>query len=259
MGRKKIDRTGEEGYNSFGSKMIISKYNDAKDMDVYFPEYNWIFEHATYNHFKKGKIKCPYEPRTLGVGYIGEGEYKTRENGKKTDEYIIWHDMLERCYDGKYQEKKSTYKGCVVEEYLLNFQHMGEWLAENYYEVPGEKMHLDKDILCKRNKIYSRGTCIFVPERINSLFTKRDNCRGNDPIGVYQLPSGNYRAQCNNGYGKPIYLGVYTTKEEAFRVYKEYKERVIKETIDSYEGKIPEPFYSRLKEAMYNYEVEIDD
>ena len=83
MGRKKIDRTGEEGYNSFGSKMIISKYNDAKDVDVYFPEYNWIFEHTTYNHFKKGKIKCPYEPRTLGVGYIGEGEYKTRENGKK--------------------------------------------------------------------------------------------------------------------------------------------------------------------------------
>ena len=26
MGRKKIDRTGEEGYNSFGSKMIISEY-----------------------------------------------------------------------------------------------------------------------------------------------------------------------------------------------------------------------------------------
>ena len=49
------------------------------------------------------------------------------------------------------------------------------------------------------------------------------------------------------------------TGEEAFRVYKEYKERVIKEVIDSYEGKIPEPHYSRLREAMYNYKVEIDD
>ena len=48
-------------------------------------------------------------------------------------------------------------------------------------------------------------------------------------------------------------------KGEAFRVYKEYKEKVIKEVIDSYEGKIPEPYYSRLKTAMYNYEVEIDD
>ena len=38
-----------------------------------------------------------------------------------------------------------------------------------------------------------------------------------------------------------------------------YKERIIKETINSYEGKIPEPYYSRLKEAMYNYKVEMDD
>ena len=58
---------------------------------------------------------------------------------------------------------------------------------------------------------------------------------------------------------KKIGLGTYSTKEEAFQVYKEYKENLIKETIDSYEGKIPEPFYSRLKEAMYNYKVEIDD
>ena len=34
---------------------------------------------------------------------------------------------------------------------------------------------------------------------------------------------------------------------------------IIKEVIDSYKGKIPEPFYSRLREAMYNYKVEIDD
>ena len=136
---------------------------------------------------------------------------------------------------------------------------MGEWIEENYYEVPRETMCLDKDILYKGNKVYSRNTCIFVPQRINKLFTKRDNSRGKDPIGVYQLPSGNYQVYCNNGYGKLIKLGVYSTKEEAFQVYKQYKENVIKETIDSYEGKIPEPFYSKLKVAMYNYEVEMDD
>ena len=83
--------------------------------------------------------------------------------------------------------------------------------------------------------------------------------RGKNPIGATELPSGNYKVRCNNGYGKQIPLGTYSTKEEAFKVYKEYKERVIKEVIDSYEGKIPEPFYSRLREAMYNYKVEIDD
>lgn len=223
------------------------------------PEYDWTFEHATYNNFKKGKIKCPYEPRTFGMGYLGEGKYKTRENGKKTDEYIIWCGILRRCYDPKFHKKEPTYKGCKVEDYLLNFQHMCEWIDKNYYEIPGEKMELDKDILCKGNKIYSRETCIFVPKRINSLFVKRDNARGDTSIGVDQLSSGNYEVRCNDGYGKRIYLGTYSTEEEAFQIYKKYKEKVIKETIDSYEGKIPEPFYSRLRKAMYNYEVEIDD
>ena len=255
----KIDRTGEERLNTFGSKMIIKKYRKAIDIDVYFPEYDWIFEHATYGKFKKGEIKCSYEPRTLGVGYLGEGKYKTRENGKVHKYYKIWHGMLTRCYDPKFHEKRPTYDGCKVEDYLLNFQHMCEWLENNYYEIPGEQMCLDKDILCKGNKIYSRETCIFVPKRINNLFVKSDNRRGDDPIGVSDLPSGNYQVNCSNGYGKLIPLGTYSTKEEAFQAYKEYKEKVIKEVIDSYEGKIPEPFYSRLKEAMYNYEVEIDD
>ena len=256
---RKIDRTGEEGYNSFGSKMVIKECRSATDIDVYFPDYDWVFKNATYNNFKKGNIKCPYEPRTFGIGYLGEGKYKAKENGKHTDEYYIWHNMLKRCYDLKYQEEHSTYKGCEVEDYLLNFQNMGEWIEENYYEVSGEIMCLDKDILCKGNKVYSRETCIFVPQRINKLFTKSDNSRGDNPIGVSLTPSGNYGVYCSDGYGKNINLGTYSIKEEAFRAYKVYKEKLIKETIDSYKGIIPEPHYSRLREAMYNYKVEIDD
>ena len=47
MGRKAIDRTGEEKLNNFGSKMVIKEYKSNKDISVYFPEYNWTFEHAT--------------------------------------------------------------------------------------------------------------------------------------------------------------------------------------------------------------------
>ena len=257
--RKKIDRIGEENINNFGSKMIIKEYRKCNDIDVYFPEYDWTFKHAIYQTFKNGKIKCPYEPRYYGVGYLGEGKYKMFENGKLTDKYNIWYGMLKRCYDPKYQEKYPTYKDCKVEDYLLNLQHMAEWINKNYYEVPGERMHLDKDILCKGNKIYSRDKCIFVPEGINKLFTKCDNARGENPIGASLTSSGNYEVRCRNGYGEPVYLGSYSTKDEAFNVYKQYKEKVIKKVIDSYEGKIPEPFYSKLKTAMYNYEVEVDD
>ena len=256
---KVINRIGEEKVNKFSSKMIIKEYRKYNDIDVYFPEYDWIFEHTRYDHFKNGNIKCPYEPRICGVGYLGEGKYKAKENGKNTDKYKIYYDMLRRCYDPKFHERNPAYKDCKVEDYLLNFQHMGKWMDENYYEVPGERMHLDKDILCKGNKLYSRDTCIFVPQRINELFVKCDSTRGDNPIGVSDLPSGNFQVFCSNGYGEQLYLGSYSTKEEAFRVYKEYKEKIIKETIDSYKSKIPEPFYSKLKVAMYNYEVELDD
>ena len=57
MGRKVIDRTGEEGLNNFGSKMVISECRKWNDMNVYFPEYDWTAKHATYQNFKKGEIK----------------------------------------------------------------------------------------------------------------------------------------------------------------------------------------------------------
>lgn len=255
MRRKKIDRTSEETINNFGSKMVIKEYRSTRDVDVYFPKYNWVAKNARYDNFKNGEIKCPYEPRYFGVGYLGEGKYTVSENGKNKKEYKIWYDMIKRCYNPKYQEEHSTYKGCKVEDYLLNFQHMAEWINENYYEVSGEKMCLDKDILYKGNKVYSRETCIFVPERINLLFVKSNKSRGDNPIGTYPLPSGNYRAMCSNGYGKNIPLGVYPTPEEAFQRYKRCKENYIKQVADEYKGRIPNKLYN----ALYNYEVEIDD
>ena len=254
---KKIDRTGEENVNNFGSKMIISKYNNNYDIDVYFPEYNWVAKNKRYGNFKKGEIKCPYERRTYGIGYLGEGEYNSYENSKRTKYYDTWVSMLRRCYDDKYQEKYPTYKGCEVCTEWHNFQAFAEWYENNYYQIEDEVISLDKDILSKGNKIYSPETCVFVPQNINTLFTKCDKSRGNDPIGTSKRPFGNYQVYCNNGYGD--YLGVYSTKEEAFKIYKHHKEKIIKECIESYEGIIPEPHYSRLKKAMYNYRVEIDD
>ena len=85
----KIDRTGEKGFNNFGSEMIIIKYRKATDIDVYFPKYDWTFKGAKYQNFKNGQIKCPYERTVYGVGYVGEGEYKYKENGKYTRVYNV--------------------------------------------------------------------------------------------------------------------------------------------------------------------------
>ena len=255
----KIDRTGEIGINNFGSKMIITKYRKYSDIDVYFPEYNWTFKGATYQSFKKGNIKCPYEKRYYGVGYLGEGEYKVKENGKPTRIYDTWKSMLRRCYDKKYHEKYPTYKDCTVSEEWHNFQNFAKWYDNNYYEIKGEIMALDKDILFKHDKIYSPDTCIFVPERINLLFVKSDKSRGKSVIGTTPK-NGKYQVRCQlinpeTGKSKNEYLGYYETQEKAFEVYKYYKEKNIKQVADYYKDRIPQKLY----DAMYNYEVEIND
>ena len=63
MLRKVINRTGEEGVNNFGRKIIIKEYRKYSVVDVNFSEYNWMFEHAQYSQLKNGSIKGPYEPR----------------------------------------------------------------------------------------------------------------------------------------------------------------------------------------------------
>ena len=224
-----------------------------------FPEYNWTFKHAIYSAFKKGNLKCYYERRVFGVGYLGEGEYNSYENGEIAKCYKVWNSMLQRCYDSKYKRREPTYKECTVCNKWHNFQNFAKWCNDNYYEIEDEVISLDKDILSKGNKIYSPETCVFVPQNINSLFIKSNKSRGGLPIGVYyNKQNRKYISACNFGDGQK-HLGCYNTPQEAFQVYKEYKEKYIKEVIDSYEGIIPEPHYSKLKNAIYNYKVEIND
>lgn len=257
----KTERIGEENYNTFGSKMVIVGYRNVLDIDIYFTEYDWTFKGAKYQNFKKGSIACPYEKRYYEVGYLGEGKYKISKNGKKTKCYITWYAMLQRCYDGKFHEKEPTYINCEVCEKWLCFQNFAKWYYDNYYEIENETMCLDKDILCKGNKIYSQDNCIFIPHNINVLFTKRDNDRGEYPIGVcYDKQAKKFVAQCSiydfkENKKKHIHLGYYDSTEKAFESYKQYKEKYIKEIADYYKCKIPEKLYN----ALYKYKVEIND
>ena len=50
---RKIDRTGEERLNNFGSKMVITGYRSVRDIDVYF-SLNII---GNLNMYNMGRLK----------------------------------------------------------------------------------------------------------------------------------------------------------------------------------------------------------
>jgi hypothetical protein len=210
---------------------------------------NGIILNRDISQIKKGEIKNPNHQSVLGVGYIGIGEYTIRQNGKVSKYYILWKNMLQRCYCPKFKKTHTTYKDCYVSEEWHNFQNFAEWADENYIEG----FELDKDILQKGNKFYSKEKCFFIPKEINTLLIKCDSLRGCLPIGVREI-KGKFESNLSKKSIK-ITLGYYDTPEEAFKAYKNAKEKHIKEIAEEYKSQITEQVY----QALINYGVDIND
>lgn len=252
MENKKQLRIGESKINQWNSKMTIVEYIDNKNITVEFE--GGVKVSSAYAEFRKGNIRNPYDKTLLGVGYLGQGKYKTTIKKKHSFHYALWKRMMQRCYDSNIHKTNPTYIDCTVTEEWHNFQNFAKWIDDNYYEFEEEKMHLDKDILVKGNKVYSPDTCIFVPARINTLFIKSDGNR-NSYIGVsYRKDRERYNVRLRRD-GRKIFLGDYNNPEDAFEVYKEYKEAYIKQMAERYKESIPNTLYN----AMIKYKVDITD
>ena len=262
---KKNERIGEISENNFGTLMKIVQYNNANDIIVEFQDDYKAQVHSSYGNFKKKGISNPYDKILYDVGYLGVGKYNKKDYPKI---YNAWRGMLERCYDAYFiNYKRLTYKDCIVCEEWHNYQNFAKWYEENYYECNNEQMQLDKDILHKGNKKYSPNNCIFVPKRINCLFTKTDAMRGKYPIGVYyrfkkveQYEYHYLEVSCSiieNGKKKSKTLKTLPLNRpfQAFTIYKNFKEKYIKQIADEYKNLIPKKLYV----ALYKYEVEIND
>lgn len=247
-------KIGETNLNVYGSRMTIINYINNKNITVLFD--NGFKSNTRYDHFIEGSVKHPYDRTICNIGFLGEGDYKVKIKGKHTKAYSIWNNIIQRCYNPLSQIKNITYKDCLVCDDWHNFQNFAKWYYENYYEVQNQNMCLDKDILIKGNKIYSPKTCVFVPNDINVLFTKRQNDRGDYPIGVtYVERDKKYLVQCSSKNNKSRFVKYCDSAEEAFYIYKEYKENIIKLIAEKYKPQIPELLYL----ALINYKVEIND
>lgn len=235
--------------NKQGTPMKIIVYRSHDDVDIEFlDEFHYIKKHNTYSNFKSGGVKNPYDRIVHGVGYIGLGNHPTKVDGKTSRTYNIWHEIIARCYGEKEKEKYPAYFGisAVCDEWQC-FHTFADWYEENKYECDG-RLHIDKDILYRGNKIYAPDKCILVPQRINMLFMNKTNKRGL-PNGIFKYSNG-YLAKYG---GKKI--GVYPTIEEAYYHQTKKKKKEIIRVANEYKNIMPKETY----DAILAYEFDINN
>lgn len=186
-----------------------------------------------------------------GIG-INNEKYQASRNGKLTKEYSAWRNMLHRCY--KTQENQASYYGCTTSDDFKYYHRFYEWYKDQIGSDQ-ENFDLDKDLLFKNNKIYSKDTCILLPAEINGMLTNRKRFRGDYPQGVHYYKRDNcFRAQMNV-YRKRTHLGYFSDIESAFSYYKLKKESYVKDIAGEYKDQIDQRAYI----ALLNYTVEITD
>jgi hypothetical protein len=193
---------GKEFITNEGYTIIIENYINYDNVFIYFKDFPDVKRKVKISQITKGNIRNPYFPSVYGIGYIGEGPYTTSKyiddnQTIRNRAYDTWNHMMGRCYSRYYLDENPTYEQCFVDPIWHNFQNFAKWYYDWYYELPSEKVCLDKDLFNKDpfikslfnlqegQKVYSMWSCCFLPESINSIITISTRSVYNDlPLGV---------------------------------------------------------------------------
>ena len=103
----------------------ILKYNDKTNVEIQFLKtgYETTVELVS---IRNGNVKDPYLPSVFDVGIVG-AKYPSRVNGVRTKEYVLWKNMLERCYSDALKKRCPTYIDCEVSDNFKSYEYFYEW------------------------------------------------------------------------------------------------------------------------------------
>lgn len=163
----------EESFRIVGK---VDTIKHEKVSSVYLIEFCDKYKYRMCAHsdaLLKGAVKNPYTPSLYGVGFMGNGPFKSVcISGKHSKEYRLFKNMMDRSYGEDYHERNPTYKDCSVAERWHNFQNFCEDIqyleGYNSWVLDRSTYELDKDIKVKGNKVYSKDTCMFVTRGKNN-------------------------------------------------------------------------------------------
>lgn len=154
---------GETLTNKDGHRVTIKSLN--KNRVILVTEKGNCFE-TDRSAVRQCIFKVRDAPTVCGVGYIGYGIYKSKQNGKHTPSYQSWRDMLRRCYDkGSVRWTNYGDEGVSVCSEWHNFQNFAGWYCTQHVgQFP--TYHLEKDF--SGMKEYSPKNCKLLPSYLNA-------------------------------------------------------------------------------------------
>lgn len=211
-------KTNRYGY------LVIDQYKGANNVSVVFEETGFTTS-STARHIRNGVVRDPLHPSIFGVGFVGVGKYKaSHTSGKNTKEYIMWRNMIARCYSSESLKRRPTYHDCTVCEEWHNFQNFAEWFNQNVQD-DDNGYQIDKDLKRFGNKVYSPDMCLIVSKLVNTFILDNESRRGDYYIGVsFHRNTGKFVAQCNNPIaGRLENLGYFNDELSAHLAWRERK------------------------------------
>ncbi len=169
--------------NNCGDLEVID-YLGANDILVRFINTGYTRK-STASAIRRGQVADPYKRTVHGVGYMGDGAYKSSNQGVRTKQYTTWKAMMDRCYSENVHSRFPTYIECSVCEEWHNFQVYAAWFDKSYVEGA----ELDKDSVVPGNKVYSPSTCIFISKERNLSTGAGVRTLSHKEHGTHEIPN----------------------------------------------------------------------
>lgn len=204
---------------TFGSLTAIKvSHKDETSRTIY-----WLYSCVCgAEHVARGNVITHQskkgDPELPSCGCI-ELSRKTKHGFRKANDthptYKVWRSMVNRCYNPN-TSGYEWYGGVgvtVCDEWKNNPALFCAWAINNGWR---EGLHIDKDILCKKNGIYphvySPSTCQFVSAKVNvGDATNRNNYGKHPNIRLSHDDVSEIRTL--------FYSGEITNKSEIARIY----------------------------------------
>ena len=230
-------KVGDIGNLSDGHPYEIVEYKSAQNITIKIKEPREHLVVVTGSNLARGNVYNKYRISTMN-GVFGDAKVDSSSKCYRT-----WVSLLRRVY--RSPEHVVAYKDCIICEDWHYLEKFEQWVEQQVYQ---ESWQLDKDLLVKGNKTYAPEFCVFIPKEINTFLTNRYNHRGEWPVGVtYHTRISKWQATCNRD-GKSVYLGVFTSPEEAFSAYKKEKEDFAKVLAGRWKGIVDDKVIEKLME-----------